>query len=41
LELQYLEKISAEQDTKNNYTVANKIENRYKNRYNNVLPSES
>jgi hypothetical protein len=40
-EFKYLEKVSAEQDTKNNYEIANKIENRFKNRYNNVLPSES
>lgn len=39
--VKYLEKVSAEQDTKNNYEIANKIENRFKNRYNNVLPSES
>jgi hypothetical protein len=39
--IKYLEKVSAEQDTKNNYEIANKIENRFKNRYNNVLPSES
>lgn len=40
-ELKHLEKVSAEQDMKNNYEIANKIENRFKNRYNNVLPSES
>ncbi len=39
--IKHLEKVSAEQDTKNNYDIANKIENRFKNRYNNVLPSES
>lgn len=39
-EFKHLEKVSAEQDTKNNYDIANKIENRFKNRYNNVLPNE-